>query len=97
MTAIVPRCRLTLLFEIRNGKTQLLSFLLFYLKSSAKISFILAPLVQLQACLSVTLLYYSVQSVVFRFRSCNKAVANVFPHKAEPSCATRTGQYLLGL
>jgi len=26
--------------------------------------------------------------------SCNKAVANVFPY-AEPSCATRTGQYLL--
>jgi len=33
---------------------------------------------------------------IVRFRSCNKAVANVFPHKAEPSCATRTGQCLLG-
>ena len=33
---------------------------------------------------------------IVRFRSCNKAVVNVFPHKAEPSCATRTGQYLLG-
>ena len=29
------------------------------------------------------------------FWSCNKAVANAFPHKAEPSCATKTGQYLL--
>jgi len=27
--------------------------------------------------------------------SWNKAVANVFPHKAEPSSATRTGQHLL--
>jgi len=33
---------------------------------------------------------------IVRFRSCNKAVVNVFPHKAEPSCATRTGQYLFG-
>jgi len=30
-----------------------------------------------------------------QFRSCNKAVVNVLPHKAEPSCTTRTGQYLL--
>jgi len=29
-----------------------------------------------------------------RFSSCNKAVVNVFPHKAEPYYATRTGQYL---
>ena len=28
-------------------------------------------------------------------RSCNKAVANLFPHTAEPSSATRTGQCLL--
>jgi len=33
---------------------------------------------------------------IVRFRSCYKAVVNVFPHEAEPSCATRTGQYLLG-
>jgi len=32
---------------------------------------------------------------ILQFWSCNKAVANVFPHKAEPSSATRTGQYLL--
>ena len=32
---------------------------------------------------------------IVQFWSCNKAVANVFPHKAEPSSATRTGQYLL--
>jgi len=32
---------------------------------------------------------------IVRFRSCIKAVVNIFPHKAEPSCATRTGQYLL--
>jgi len=31
---------------------------------------------------------------IVQFWSCNKAVANVFPHKAEPSSATRTGQYL---
>jgi len=30
-----------------------------------------------------------------RFWTCYKAVANVFPNKAEPSCTTRTGQYLL--
>jgi len=30
-----------------------------------------------------------------QFYSCNKAVAYVFPHEAEPSSATRTGQYLL--
>jgi len=33
---------------------------------------------------------------IVRFRSCNKAVVKVFPHKAEPFCATRTGQYFLG-
>jgi len=32
---------------------------------------------------------------IVQFWSCNKAVANVFPHKAEPSSATKTGQYLL--
>jgi len=32
---------------------------------------------------------------IFRFWSCNKAVAIVFPHKAEPSSAARTGQYFL--
>jgi len=32
---------------------------------------------------------------IVRFWSCNKAVTNVFPHKAEPSSAFRTGQYLL--
>jgi len=32
---------------------------------------------------------------IVRFRSCNKAAVNVFPHRAEPSCATRTGHYLL--
>ena len=31
---------------------------------------------------------------IVRFRSCNKAVANVFP-KAEPCSAIRTGQYFL--
>jgi len=30
-----------------------------------------------------------------QFWPCNKAVANVFPHKAEPSSATTPGQYLL--
>ena len=30
-----------------------------------------------------------------RFWSCDKAVVNVFPHKVEPFCATRTRQYLL--
>jgi len=32
---------------------------------------------------------------IVQFWSCNKAVAKVFPHKAELSIATRTGQYLL--
>jgi len=32
---------------------------------------------------------------IVRFWSCNKAVVNVFPHKAEPSNMTRTGKYLL--
>jgi len=32
---------------------------------------------------------------IVQFWSCNKAVANVFPHKAEPSSVIRTGQYLL--
>ena len=32
---------------------------------------------------------------IVQFWSCNKAVTNVFPHKAEPSSATRTGQYIL--
>jgi len=50
------------------------------------------------------LLLSSIQSVIVstispkaivRFWSCNKAVANVFLHKAEPSSATGTGQYLL--
>jgi len=32
---------------------------------------------------------------IVQFLLCNKAVVNVFPQKAEPSYATRTGQYLL--
>jgi len=32
---------------------------------------------------------------IVQFWSRNKAVVNVFPHKAEPSHATRTGLYLL--
>jgi len=32
---------------------------------------------------------------IVQFRLGKKAVANVFPHKTEPSSATRTGQYLL--
>jgi len=32
---------------------------------------------------------------IVKFWSSNKAVANVFPHKVEPSCTTRTGLYLL--
>jgi len=32
---------------------------------------------------------------IVQFWSCNKASANVFPHKTEPSSATRTGQYIL--
>jgi len=30
-----------------------------------------------------------------QFWSCDKVVAYVFPHKAEPSSAIRTGQYIL--
>jgi len=30
-----------------------------------------------------------------QFWSCNKTVANVFPHRVEPSSVTKTGQYLL--
>ena len=45
-------------------------------------------------CKQVRLRTISPKGIV-QFWSCNKAVANVFPHKAEPSSATRTGQYLL--
>ena len=39
---------------------------------------------------------YNLSKNIVQFWSCNKAVVNVFPHKAEPSCATRTGRYVLG-